>query len=275
MIAILLATYNSEKYLSEQIDSIINQTYKDWILYIRDDGSTDSTRVILKKYKTIIPNKIKLIEDDKGSLKSYMNFVELMRSVEADYYMFCDHDDVWLPNKLYLSLSRMINLERRNPSKPIVIHTDMKVVDRSLNIISESFWKYSKYLPNHTSFWELVSCNTVNGCTMLFNHRAKMACAGNEPYCLMHDVLVAQSVAAVGGIISAIKEPTVLYRQHDTNVIGAPNTTKGYFVSRLRNVITTLKMNISVWNRNRHIKKGSLVLFLLTKSKITFLRFFK
>ena len=273
MIAILLATYNSDRFLSEQIDSIISQTYKDWILYIRDDGSTDETKTLIEDYKSRWPDKIKLIVDDKGSLRSYMNFVELMKSVDAEYYMFCDHDDVWLSNKIEISYERIKNLERIYPSKPIVVHTDMKVVNQDLNVMSESFWKYSRLLPNHTSFWELVCCNTVNGCTMLFNHLAKLSCNGNEPYCLMHDVLVAQSVSAQGGIISAIEEPMVLYRQHFDNVIGASNAKRTYFVRQIVSVISSFKNNFTVWKRACHIKKCSLGYFLWTKVKITFCRF--
>ena len=110
---------------------------------------------------------------------------------------------------------------------------------------------------------------------MLFNNLAKLSCIGNEPYCLMHDVLVAQSVSAVGGLISAISEPTMLYRQHNENVIGAPNTNKGYFVKQMGNLISTLNTNINVYKRNRHIKNGTLLFFLFTKAKITFLRFVK
>lgn len=272
MIAILLATYNSERFLSEQIDSILNQTYAAWKLYIRDDGSKDGTVDIIKKYVTSHPDKIELISDHEVGKGAYGNFVTLMDAVDADYYAFCDHDDYWIPTKIDVCYDRMKKLEAVNPGMPIVVHTDMKVVDQSLNVLSESFWKYSKLLPNHSSFWELVCCNTVNGCTMLFNKQAKLASVGNEPFCLMHDTLVSQSVAAVGGVISAIKEPTVLYRQHGDNVIGAANARRSYFLGRINNLISTLECNVEVWKRAIHIKKTPLAFFLFTKMKISLIR---
>ena len=275
MIAILLATFNSERFLREQLDSISSQTYTEWKLFIRDDGSNDKTLDIINSYQREFPEKITLLYDKKKSLKAYGNFVELMNRVDSDYYMFCDHDDVWLPHKIKICYDRMKKIEGANLNTPIVVHSDMKVVNQDLEVISDSFWKYSRLLPEHVSFWELVCCNAVNGCTMLFNKQAKMVCLGNEPYCLMHDTLVSQSVAAVGGIISAISEPTVLYRQHIDNVIGASYTKKSYFANRIKNLFSTLKSNFDVWKRASHIKKISFITFLLLKTKISIIRFFR
>jgi glycosyltransferase involved in cell wall biosynthesis len=274
-IAILLATYNSERYISEQIESILNQTNHDWVLYIRDDGSTDKTLEIIGNYLKDYSNRIILIVDNKGALRSYYNFMELLRVVNADYYLFCDHDDVWLPNKIEITMNRMCELERNYPYAPVVVHTDMKVVDQQLKVLSESFWKYSRLLPSHCSFWELVSCNCVNGCTMLFNKAAKETVYGHESYCLMHDTLVAQSVAAAGGIISAVKEPTVLYRQHADNVIGASDARRMYFVRKIELIRSTYNSNMTVWKRACHIKQASFLFFLWTKAKISLLRFIK
>lgn len=275
MIAILLATYNSESYLSEQIDSIMQQSYNDWTIYFRDDGSTDKTIDIIKEYQANNPNKFFLLEDKKGGLKSYGNFVELLKSVDAEYYMFSDHDDVWLPNKIEISMQRMKEIEKERPNTPVVVHTDMKVVNQDLNVISDSFWDFSRLLPEHSKFWELVCCNSVNGCTMLFNDKAKNTAFGHEPYCLMHDTLVSQSVAAVNGVISAINQPTVLYRQHFDNVIGAADAKRSYFVHRMKSGAGALKDNYGVWKRARHIKDGSFFYFLFVKMKITILRFLK
>ena len=110
---------------------------------------------------------------------------------------------------------------------------------------------------------------------MLFNQKAKNATNGNEHFCLMHDTLVAQSTAAAGGVISAIQEPTVLYRQHFDNVIGAANAKRGYFIGRLKNIKTSFSDNYEVWDRARHINRKAFGLFLLVKMKITILRFFR
>jgi glycosyltransferase involved in cell wall biosynthesis len=273
MIAILLATYNSERFLQEQINSIFKQTFNDWKLYIRDDGSTDNTVAIINEYINKYPEKISLVKDNFGSQKSYHNFVVLMKAVSCEYYMFCDHDDVWLPNKIELSMNEMESQEKRHNGLPILIHTDMKVVDQNLNVLSDSFWGYSRFLPNHTKFWELVCCNCVNGCTMLFNDKAKEISLKNVDYCLMHDTLVAQTVSASRGIIKEIKTPTMLYRQHVDNVIGAPDVKRGYFVTRLKHFQSALKSNVNVWRRACHIQKASLSYFLFVKARISILRF--
>lgn len=273
MIAILLATYNSERYLRAQIDSILSQTYNDWKLFIRDDGSTDKTLDIIEDYIDKYPGKIVLIMDKKGSMRAYRNFVELLQTVDSDYYMFCDHDDVWLPNKVETSFNMIKSVEISNPNTPAVIHTDMKVVDQDLKVLSESFWKYSRLLPDYCSFIDLVCCNCVNGCTMLFNKKAKEVALPNVSYCLMHDVLVAQSVAANNGVICAIKHPMVLYRQHVDNVIGAADVKKTFFSQRALHFVSTIYDNISVWKRVRNIKKISLLRFLIHKTKISKLRY--
>jgi glycosyltransferase involved in cell wall biosynthesis len=96
-IAILMATYNGEKYLGEQIDSLLAQTNMDWQLYIHDDGSTDNTQAILQEYAQKHSNiHILEYESQRGAMK---NFLSLLQRVEADYYMFCDQDDVWLKQK--------------------------------------------------------------------------------------------------------------------------------------------------------------------------------
>lgn len=273
MIAILLATYNSSKYIEAQIDSIINQTYSDWKIFLRDDGSKDDTINIIEQYELLLKDKIEILSDNKGALKSYLNFIELLKNVEADYYMFCDHDDVWLPNKLEISMKRMQELVLLYPKMPIVVHADMKVVDQELNVLSDSFWKYSRLLPDHCSFIDLACCNCVNGCTVMINNKAKEVSLQNVDFCLMHDALVAQSVAAYGGFVCAIKQPLVLYRQHIDNVIGAADVKKEFFILRVLHFACALRENIGIWKRARHIKKMSLLHFLMHKVKISKLRY--
>ena len=113
MISILLSTYNGEKYLSEQLDSILQQSYQNFIIYIRDDGSNDNTLNIIMYYVHNFPSKIKLVDDKVKHRGAKLSFIWLMSHIESDYYMFCDQDDVWLPNKIELSidkLSKLVNL---------------------------------------------------------------------------------------------------------------------------------------------------------------------
>lgn len=135
-VAVLMGTYNGDKYLSEQIDSIFSQTYGDWTLYIQDDGSNDKTLDIIRKYAD--GNKVILVDKGLTRQGACMNFMSLLNMVESRYYMFCDQDDVWLPQKIELSMNRMKEMERLHPDVPILVHTDKKRVDADLNVILES-----------------------------------------------------------------------------------------------------------------------------------------
>ena len=103
---ILLATYNGERFLQKQIDSILQQTYSNFTIYIRDDGSKDGTIKIIKDYAQKYPNKILFIEDILGNLGVTQNFNELMKYSSANYIAFSDQDDIWLPQKIEKSFDR-------------------------------------------------------------------------------------------------------------------------------------------------------------------------
>lgn len=136
-IAILMATYNGEKYLQEQIDSILSQTYTDWTLYIQDDGSSDNTIGIINSY---IQKEKKCVLIDRGLTRqgAGMNFMSLLNIVESQYYMFCDQDDIWLPNKIVISLNKIKEEENKHKDTPIIVHTDRTHVDSQLNTICKS-----------------------------------------------------------------------------------------------------------------------------------------
>ena len=97
---ILLATYNGERFLDEQMHSLLSQSYTEWHLIIRDDGSTDNTLAIIQRYKKQYPNKITILEDNLANLGACRNFGRILEQSDADYAMFCDQDDVWLPKKI-------------------------------------------------------------------------------------------------------------------------------------------------------------------------------
>lgn len=271
-VAILLATYNSANYLDDLFKSIFEQTYSNWCVYVRDDCSSDNTVSIINSYNCKFPDKFKIIYNNDESLGAYRNFVYLLEEVESDYYMFCDHDDVWLPYKIEKSMICIKELERKNESCPILIHSDMIVVDEYLNTIYSSFWKYSRLLPDHHQFKELVACNCANGCTMLFNKFSKTVALKNVKCCLMHDALLAQSVASVNGVIFAINIPTVLYRQHKGNVLGASKVDFYYWLSKIIKLSSVLKRNILIWRMARQIKDYSIFIYIYYKIKINILR---
>ena len=225
-IAILLATYNGAKYIREQLDSLFQQSCGDFHLYIRDDGSTDDTLKIVEEYRQNFPDRITVLEDSqkhKGAAKSFM---QLLQEVDSDYYMFCDQDDIWLPNKVELTFARMKEVEG---TAPVLIATDLKVVDEQLSPIKDSFNADLK-IDVFRKHPELICVrHVVTGCTMMFNRAAKEASLPMSPRATMHDEWVALSVHFKGGIISILDEATILYRQHTSNTLGAEQASKGFF----------------------------------------------
>ena len=232
-IAILLATYNGAKYIREQLDSLFQQSCGDFHLYIRDDGSKDDTLKIVEEYRQKFSDRITVLEDSqkhKGAAKSFMT---LLQEVDSDYYMFCDQDDIWLPNKVELTLARMKEIEgtTRNAAgtAPVVVATDLKVVDEQLTPIKDSFNADLK-IDVFRKHSELICVrHVVTGCTMMFNRAAKEASLPISPRATMHDEWVALCVHFNGGIISILDEATMLYRQHTSNTLGANQASKGFF----------------------------------------------
>lgn len=221
-IDILLATYNGEKYLPEQIDSILCQTYENWNLIVRDDGSSDNTVRIIKSYRDRYNNKITLVEDKLGNLGVCNNFAKLLEYSNAEFVMFCDQDDVWLPRKIELEYKKMQDLIKRYGSEiPLLVYTDMKVVNESLLTTSTSFWTHSTLNPRiGKSLSRLLVCNVASGCTMMFNKKLRDLSLPLPGDVLMHDWWLNLLSVSLGKN-DYISEPTVLYRQHVMNKVGA------------------------------------------------------
>ena len=132
-VEILMATYNGEKYLSEQIGSIISQSYENWRLLIRDDNSKDNTVSIIEKYEKE-DNRIRLLRDRKGNLGFIKNFEELLKSSHKEFIMFSDQDDYWEKDKI----KNYIEILKKNENliqKPLLIHSNSFVCDKNLKIM--------------------------------------------------------------------------------------------------------------------------------------------
>ncbi|MDO4731239.1 MAG: glycosyltransferase family 2 protein, partial [Clostridia bacterium] len=169
MVDILMATYNSEKYIKEQLDSILSQTIANWRLVIRDDCSSDNTLEILKAYEAKYPEHIFVHQAKTNSGGADKNFFELINYALYDYVMFCDQDDVWENNKVELSLKKILALEQQYGNIPLLVHCDAKVVDDELNLISNSLFDFEQLSKTNTSINKLIAQNNVTGCTMMVN----------------------------------------------------------------------------------------------------------
>lgn len=223
-VAILMSTYNAEPFLKEQINSILGQTYTNWKLFIRDDGSSDSTSLIIEEF-TKKDDRIFFV--NKDSIKNVgviSSFFLLLSCVKADFYMFCDQDDVWLKSKVRLSLDRMN--QQKKVDVPTLVHTDLKVVDQNLNIINESFMEKEK-LNRKSQLGNLVIQNNVTGCTVMINNsfRNIVIDKGIPNEVIMHDWWMALVGNAIGETLF-VDVPTMLYRQHNLNVVGSSSTIK-------------------------------------------------
>lgn len=232
MIAILMATYNGEKYLGEQIDSILNQTYTDFVCYIHDDGSKDNTNDVINRYCREYPDKIARLEGPPAG-GSKANFLYLLRNVEADYYMFADQDDFWLPEKIEKSFKAIVELA---PSSdiPKLVFSDMSVVDSELNILNPSFVRFSGFDVDNLYFNRLLCQNVVAGCTTIFNRKLRDLSLNykTEANVRWHDWWLAL-IAVGAGRISFVDEPLSMYRQHNDNCLGAVKE-RGFDINRLK-----------------------------------------
>lgn len=217
---IVMSTYNGEKYLADQVKSIQSQTFEDWQLLIRDDGSSDNTPSIIRNMAKK-DDRIHFINDGQnenyGVIKS---FYHLVKYDSADYYFFSDQDDVWLPEKIEVTLKRA---QSETSAKPLLVYTDLKVVNEDLAVLQESMIKSQSHHANTELVQELTE-NTVTGGTMMIN---KALADKWQVYdnLLMHDWYLALLAASLGKLVY-IDQATQLYRQHEANVLGARTWSK-------------------------------------------------
>ena len=219
-VQILMAVYNGEKYLSQQIESILSQSFQDWELLISDDSSTDRSLDVVRSYCER-DARIKLVLDGChfGSAKSH--FMALLRIACAPYVMTSDQDDVWDVHKIDLTLKEMKAAEIEN-SGPLLVCTDLRVVDHNLNLISPSFLRYSALDASKVDLGYFLASCLVTGCTMMVNHQLLLLLQRNvnADSLIMHDWWASLVAAALGKVIY-ISEPTISYRQHLDNSVGA------------------------------------------------------
>lgn len=236
-VAIIMTTYNGEKYVEEQIKSILSSSYQDFELYIFDDGSKDSTISILERYKADYPDKINFVRNSMNYGVT-MNFIQALGKMTADYIMFCDQDDVWLPHKIEVTLKRMKHMEAQfSREKPIAVFTDARVVNQKLSTIHPSFFGSGHLNPRRTDLAHLLMENKLIGCTVMVNAALRRMLQGNRmpQHARYHDWWVAL-IAASFGKIGFVEESTLLYRQHGNNIVGDSG-----FISYVKNRISDLQ----------------------------------
>ena len=208
-VQVLLSTYNGEKYIKEQIESILNQENVEIDLLIRDDGSSDNTIEIINE---IIKrnNNVSLYQGrNLGPAKSFMDLVN--RSGDFDYYAFADQDDVWNSKKIISAINKL----KHEENKPALYISALEIVDENLN-----FLETKKIKGNFTFEGEIIK-NFATGCTQVFNKKLCDILKEYTPnYIIMHDSWITRVCYAIGGSVIVDKNSYIKYRQHEGNVLG-------------------------------------------------------
>lgn len=219
-VEILMATYNGEKYLRKQLDSILNQSYQNWKLLVRDDGSSDNTVAILNEYARRDP-RIKFFLNETNEHGWQLNFQNLiMHAAEhCQYYMFCDQDDIWEIFKIKEFLNVICQLEKQNPDKPVLVYANMEIIDSDGKVIESNFNSIYNMNIKHGS--DVFYSSRCYGCNMMINSNElsvmQRLLTSNFYKLLGHDGFAAKTTAALNGIIYFIDKPCMQYRRTQTN----------------------------------------------------------
>lgn len=228
-VQVLLSAYNGDQYISEQIQSILNQTYTSISILVRDDGSSDQTVEVLEQLMKVHTNKIKLIKGSNVGVVS--SFFELLRAAddEADYYCFCDQDDVWLDHKVEGAITRLNSSV--HTEVPAMVFTSTYLTDEELN--QKGTWP--KPPSQEPSFFNALYENIAIGATLTMNRSARNLFMNSKSVdskkVLMHDWWFYLLVSAFGNVIYD-NTPSMLYRQHSRNVVGGSNSLVGKWKSK-------------------------------------------
>ncbi|MBR6399945.1 MAG: glycosyltransferase family 2 protein [Firmicutes bacterium] len=227
MVDILMAVFNGENFLAQQLESLMSQDFDGFRLIACDDGSSDGSRDILEAFGARFPDRIKTVYNDKN-VGVRENFFALMALSDAEYIMFCDQDDVWDSGKVQKTLDVM----RQNEyGGPLLVHADMRVVDSGGAQLAPSFNKMQSIDPRKNTLNALLAQNTVTGCTVMINRA--LADIVKKPCCdTLHDWWLALTAAALGRIVY-LPEQVMDYRRHGANVRGARDMSDaGYIMGR-------------------------------------------
>ena len=236
-VAILMCTYNGTSYLQEQLDSIYTQKYRNWYLYVSDDGSRDSTQDILHAFR-VKTDRLRIFRGPKNGF--CQNFLSLIcnSSIRADYYALSDQDDIWHTNKLSRAVKALSDISCEIPA---LYCSRTKLVDERNNETG-----LSPLFKRTPSFRNALIKNIASGNTMVFNHAARKLImkAGPDVNPVVHDWFLYMVVSGCGGVVIYDPVPSLCYRQHAANLIGA----NGGFIARLRRFGLMLSGMHRWWN---------------------------
>lgn len=225
-VQVLLSSYNGEKYIRKQLDSILAQENVAVKLFVRDDGSTDKTVEILKAYEEANDNIRVLYGENLGVIHSFFALIE--EAEEAEFTAFADQDDVWLPEKLFRAVSA---LEEQKSELPLVYCSAKQLVDEQLQPLRSGIC-YGTVTPD---FGNALVENMCTGCTCVINREMLQLLKGRTPdFTVMHDFWI-YLVGSCFGRVLYDKESYILYRQHSGNELGAASSLLENYRRRIKN----------------------------------------
>lgn len=270
-----MATYNGEKYLYEQIESILNQSYKNWILLIRDDKSEDSTVSIIEEYEKRDP-RIRLLRDRKGNMGFVKNFEELLKNSQEEFIMFSDQDDYWEKDKIK-NYIEILQKDEKLSQIPLLIHSNSFICDKELKIVKEKFIDSSiaSEKNGNSYFFSYV----VQGSTVMINRKLKEICVPFLSSVTLHDRYF-HLISEFFGKRIFIDKSLMKYRQHMNNEIGVRRNIlqkilkKRYFDTKDRDLIIELKEKYAEIIKKEKIKEIDAYLEVTNIQKNRFMRFF-
>lgn len=223
-IAVLLSTYNGERYLKEQIDSVLGQYGVDVTLVVRDDGSRDKTISILEEYEK--DGKLILYKGENlGYIKSFITLIKITPTVE--YYALCDQDDVWDEHKLFNAIKKI-----KNSPREALYCGNARLVDENLNFICNENKKPI------VSLKSAMVKNFATGCTVVFNNKLRQRILPFENiYISSHDSWLCRVCLAIGGDVYFDDVPYISYRQHKDNCVGSNSSYMGVLRNRFKKLV--------------------------------------
>lgn len=231
-VCILLASYNGDKFIKQQIESIVNQTFTNWKLIIRDDGSTDSTISIINSF-SLSDKRIELMFDNDKNLGAFGNFYRLTEyanlNYKPDYLLYSDQDDFWFKDKIEILLQTIRDFENSEMPIPILVHSNYQLSDQNLkpilkNNTRDNFDKMNR----QSTFYNLIFQNNIYGCTSIVNKLLINKSLEEYVSCDNYDHWMALNASHYGAIFYLNKK-LMFYRQHYANVTGSYLTRVPYY----------------------------------------------
>jgi glycosyltransferase involved in cell wall biosynthesis len=215
-VQVLMSTYNGERFVKQQLDSLIAQDYSPIDILIRDDGSKDSTVSLIGEYSKMTPNVTIIKGENKGVISSFFELVKNSSS-DAGYFAFCDQDDFWKQSKI----SRAVELlEQENKDLPLLYFSRLELVDENLNALRQS-----PIPPQGPALENALIQNIATGCTIVFNKKMRdlfLSHIPNPSNITMHDAWFYLLGTALGKVVYD-ENSNILYRQHSSNTLGMAN----------------------------------------------------